>query len=139
METKNDATDAIPRSTSRLKAPLTNLSLKLQTVSTLQINKVPTAIVYCEGNFGKVDGKTANGLIRHSQACRIVSVIDSSHNRQDSGQILDDVINNIPIFGNLKAAVVHERKVPDTFIDGMAPSTGKFSSQDRIVILDAIA
>ena len=105
METKNDATDAIPRSTSRLQAPRANLSLKLQTVSTLQINKVPTAIVYCEGNFGKVD---ANGLIRHSQAYRIVSVIDSSHNRQDSGQILDDVINNIPIFGNLKAAVVHE-------------------------------
>ena len=139
METKNDATDATPRSTSRLQAPPANLSLKLQTVSTLQINKVPTAIVYCEGNFGKVDGKTANGLIRHSQAYRIVSVIDSSHNRQDSGQILDDVINNIPIFGNLKAAVVHERKVPDTFIYGMAPSTGKLSSQDRIVILDAIA
>ena len=139
METKNDATDAIPRSTSRLQAPPANLSLKLQTVSTLQINKVPTAIVYCEGNFGKVDGKTANGLIRHSQAYRIVSVIDSSHNRQDRVQILDDVINNIPIFGNLKAAVVHERKVPDTFIYGMAPSTGKLSSQDRIVILDAIA
>ena len=139
METKNDATDAIPRSTSRLQAPPANLSLKLKTVSTLQINRVPTAIVYCEGNFGKVDGKTANGLIRHSQAYRIVSVIDSSHNRQDSGQILDDVINNIPIFGNLKAAVVHERKVPDTFIYGMAPSTGKPSSQDRIVILDAIA
>ena len=139
METKNDATDAIPRSTSRLQAPPANLSLKLQTVSTLQINKVPTAIVYCEGNFGKVDGKTANGLTRHSPAYRIVSVIDSFHNRQDSGQILDDVINNIPIFGNLKAAVVHERKVPDTFIYGMAPSTGKLSSQDRIVILDAIA
>ena len=139
METKNDATDAIPRSTSRLQAPPANLSLKLQTVSTLQINKVPTAIVYCEGNFGKVDGKTANGLIRHSQAYRVVSVIYSSHNRQDSGQILDDVINNIPIFGNLKAAVVHELKVPDTFIYGMAPSTGKLSSQDRIVILDAIA
>ena len=139
MKTKNDATDAIPRSTSRLQAPPANLSLKLQTVSTLQINKVPTAIVYCEGNFGKVDGKTANGLIRHSQAYRIVSVIDSFHNRQDSGQILDDVINNIPIFGNLKAAVVHESKVPDTFIYEMAPSTGKLSSQDRIVILDAIA
>ncbi|MDC0431745.1 DUF1611 domain-containing protein [Paracoccaceae bacterium] len=139
METKNESTDAIPRSTSRLQASPANLSLKLQTVSTLQINKVPTAIVYCEGNFGKVDGKTANGLIRHSQAYRIASVIDSSHNRQDSGQILDDVINNIPIFGNLKAAVVHERKVPDTFIYEMAPSTGKLSSQDRIVILDAIA
>jgi len=27
----------------------------------------PTALVYCEGNFGFPDGKTANGLVRPSQ------------------------------------------------------------------------
>ena len=26
-----------------------------------------TAIVYCEGLFGEQDGKTANGLVRHSE------------------------------------------------------------------------
>ena len=26
-----------------------------------------TAIVYCEGQFGEQDGKTANGLVRHSE------------------------------------------------------------------------
>ena len=138
METEIETADTIP-SNIRLQASPTNLSPKLETVSTLQPNTVPTAIVYCEGNFGKVDGKTANGLIRHSQAYRIVSVIDSSHDRQDSGQILDDIINNIPIFSNLEAALVHEPTVPDTLIYGMAPSTGKLSSQDRVVILDAIA
>ncbi|MFZ3268206.1 MAG: hypothetical protein WA285_06180, partial [Mycobacterium sp.] len=36
-----------------------------------------TAIVYCEGVFGEQDGKTANGLVRHSQKYEILSVIDS--------------------------------------------------------------
>jgi hypothetical protein len=26
-----------------------------------------TAIIYCEGKFGAIDGKTANGLVRHSE------------------------------------------------------------------------
>ena len=26
-----------------------------------------TAVVYCEANFGDIDGKTANGLVRHSE------------------------------------------------------------------------
>ena len=30
-----------------------------------------TAIIYCEGHFGKVDGKTANGLVRHSEKYKI--------------------------------------------------------------------
>ena len=34
-------------------------------------SRVATAIVYCEGNFVKIDGKTANGLIRRSEKYRI--------------------------------------------------------------------
>ena len=30
-----------------------------------------TAIVYCEANFGKMDGKTANGLVRYSEKYEI--------------------------------------------------------------------
>ena len=99
----------------------------------------PTAVIYCQGNFGKIDGKTANGLVRHSQAYRIVSVIDSCHDRKDSGLVLDNVANNIPIFGNLTNAVGNESVIPDTLIYGMAPSSGTLSPQDRDVILDAIA
>ncbi len=40
-----------------------------------QESVIPSAFVYCEGNFGKIDGKTANGLVRHSQNYRILSVI----------------------------------------------------------------
>lgn len=98
----------------------------------------PSAIVYCEGNFDKIDGKTANGLVRHSEAYRILSVIDSNHGGKDSGQVLDDVMNHIPIFGNLHAAVVHEAVIPNTLIYGMAPSTGRLSPADRGVIMDAM-
>lgn len=100
---------------------------------------VPTAVVYCEGNFADIDGKTANGLVRNSQAYRVLSVIDSSYDGQDSGMVLDGVANNIPITEDLEAAVVAQAFIPDTFIYGMAPSTGRLSQTDRGVVLDAIA
>jgi uncharacterized NAD-dependent epimerase/dehydratase family protein len=34
-----------------------------------------TALVYCEGQFDTVDGKTAAGLVRHSQIYSILGVI----------------------------------------------------------------
>lgn len=101
--------------------------------------KTPSAIVYCEGNFAKVDGKTANGLIRHSETYRIVSVIDSSFTGQDSGLVLDGARNGVGIFKNLETAVAHETTIPDTLIYGMAPSNGKLSNRDRSVVLEAIA
>lgn len=101
--------------------------------------QVPTAVIYCENNFTKIDGKTANGLVRNSQAYRILSVIDSSYDGQDSGMILDGVANDIPIADGLQAAVFAQASIPDTFIYGMAPSTGKLSQADRGIVLDAIA
>lgn len=99
----------------------------------------PTAVVYCEGNFGRIDGKTANGLVRHSQAYRILSVIDGRLEGRDSGQVLDNVSNGIPVLEDLAAAVAREARIPDTLIYGMAPSTGKLSPADRKIVLDAIA
>ena len=99
---------------------------------------VPTAVVYCEGNFGQIDGKTANGLVRYSQAYRILSVIDSRLGGRDSGEVLDGVDNSIPVLKNLDAAIRHDSKTPDTLIYGMAPSTGIMSLADRELVLDAI-
>ena len=102
-------------------------------------NGLPTAVVYCEGNFGQVDGKTANGPVRHSQAYRILAVSDGLFEGRDSWQVLDKVSNGIPILEDLEAAVTREAYIPDTLIYGMAPSTGKMSPADRGVVLDAIA
>jgi uncharacterized NAD-dependent epimerase/dehydratase family protein len=99
----------------------------------------PSAIVYCEGNFAGIDGKTANGLVRHSQAYRILSVIDSRLAGQDSGEVLDGSANGIAIHASLEAALEDKTQRPDTLIYGMAPSTGKLSPVDRGVILKAIA
>ena len=46
-----------------------------------------TAVVYCEGQFGEQDGKTANGLVRHSERYEILSVIDSLRAGVDAGQL----------------------------------------------------
>ena len=102
-------------------------------------NHIPTAIVYCEGNFAKIDGKTANGLVRHSETYRIISVIDSTLGGENSGHVLDGVINAIPIHKDLKAAVSQATCAPETFIYGMAPLTGQLSTADRRVVLEAIA
>ena len=100
--------------------------------------QIPTAVVYCEGNFTKIDGKTANGLVRHSEAYRIVSVIDSTHSGENAGLVLDGAINDVPILESLNTAIARETFMPDTFIYGMAPSTGRLSTVDRGVVLDAI-
>lgn len=139
MKTELQTLDSIRRHVRGAQAPASTHHMSAQSTSVAQISLPPTAIVYCEGNFAKVDGKTANGLVRHSEAYRIISVIDSVHSGNDSGLVLDDAMNNIPIFENLDTAVAHETVVPDTLIYGMAPSTGRLSPADRDVLLDAIA
>ena len=36
------------------------------------------ALVYCDDQFGKMDGKVTNGLVRHSEKYEIVGIIDRS-------------------------------------------------------------
>ena len=36
------------------------------------------AFVYSENEFGKIDGKVANGLARHSEKYDVLGIIDSS-------------------------------------------------------------
>lgn len=139
MEPDLKTVDTIQRNVSGVQASPSAQNESTQSNTVAQPIIPPSAIIYCEGNFAKIDGKTANGLVRHSEAYRILSVIDSTHGGQDSGLVLDDAMNNIPVFDDLNAALVHEALIPDTLIYGMAPSTGKISPSDRSVILDAIA
>jgi uncharacterized NAD-dependent epimerase/dehydratase family protein len=97
------------------------------------------AIVYCEGQFGDQDGKTANGLVRRSDKYDVLSVIDSRLAGSDAGQVLDAVANGIPVLGDLSTAIAHAGRVPDYFIFGIAPASGMLSDAQRTVVLDAIA
>lgn len=98
-----------------------------------------TAVVYCEGQFGEQDGKTANGLVRHSEKYDILSVIDSRHAGLDAGTVLDGIRNGIPVLGTLAQAVAHADRVPDYLICGLAPADGLLSPTQRVVLLDGIA
>lgn len=138
MEIKSETFDTIRRPVRGAQAPPMTHSEPTHATSITQVTAPPSAVVYCEGNFAQIDGKTANGLVRHSEAYRILSVIDSTFGGKDSGSVLDDAMNHIPIFADLDAAVAHEAIVPNTLIYGMAPSTGRLSPADRSVVLNAI-
>lgn len=97
-----------------------------------------TAVVYCEGNFGRPDGKTANGLVRHSERYEIVAVIDSEQSGLDAGEVLGGKPNSVPICADLSDAISSAAGVPQVFIFGMAPLSGMLSPAERQVVLDAI-
>jgi len=103
------------------------------------ISRQATAVVYCEANFGSIDGKTANGLVRHSEHYKILSVIDSQKSGLDSGVVLDNVPNNIPICSDLSAAIALAGGIPEVFIFGIAPASGMLSIHERGVVLEAMS
>ena len=96
------------------------------------------AVVYCEANFGAIDGKTANGLVRHSEQYEIVAVIDSEHAGRDAGETLGEARRDIPICRDLADAVSTAGSAPCVFIFGIAPASGLLSVHDRGVILEAM-
>ncbi|MEV2226442.1 DUF1611 domain-containing protein [Nocardia vinacea] len=98
-----------------------------------------SAIVYCEGQFGAQDGKTANGLVRHSEKYQILSVIDSGRAGFDAGEFLDGTPNGIPILAGLPEAIAHAGRAPDYLICGVAPADDLLSAAQRVVLLDGIA
>jgi uncharacterized NAD-dependent epimerase/dehydratase family protein len=97
-----------------------------------------TAIVYCEGHFGGIEGKTANDLVRHSEKYAVLSIIDSEKAGQDAGEILDGEPNGIAICRNLDEALAAAGPVPGYFIFGIAPASGLFSPIERQLLLRAI-
>ena len=97
-----------------------------------------TAIIYCEGNFGLIDGKTANGLVRHSEKYQILSVIDSEKAGLDAGEVLGEAANDIPICTDLAAAMALAGGAPDYYILGMAPASGLLSPRERALVHEAI-
>jgi uncharacterized NAD-dependent epimerase/dehydratase family protein len=124
----------------RLKSLSTNkISLSVPPQSVETQSRVATAIVYCEANFGDIDGKTANGLVRRSEKYKIISVIDSEQAGLDTGMVLDNKPNAIPVCRDLADALEQAGSVPDYFIFGMAPSSGMLSKHERSLVLEAMS
>ena len=98
-----------------------------------------TAIVYCDDQFGQVDGKTAAGLIRRSEIYRIVGVIDRALGGRDSGYILSGQPNGIPIFKDLEAALRELDQVPECYIYGKAPLDSTIPTRERQLLMQAMS
>lgn len=98
----------------------------------------PAAIVYCEGNLGAVDGKTANGLIRESGKYKILAVIDSEKAGRDAGVVLDGRPNGIRVYHDLAQALSHCGGTVGHFIYGMAPGSGRLTEAERRLLLGAM-
>ena len=96
------------------------------------------ALVYCENQFGLVDGKTAAGLVRHSDTYTIVGVLDSSLAGKDAGEELGDKKNGIPIFASLDEALDSLPEVPNCYIYGKAPLDAYISPEERLLVLEAM-
>ncbi len=101
-------------------------------------NQTESAIIYCEKNFGKMDGKTANGLVRHSIKYRVIAVIDSDRAGEDSGEFLDGKKNGIPIYRDLSQTLAELKTAPKYFIYGMAPLEGMLCKQERQIMFHAM-
>jgi uncharacterized NAD-dependent epimerase/dehydratase family protein len=96
------------------------------------------AIVYSENEFGKIDGKVANGLARYSGKYKILGIIDSTKAGLDAGEYLDGTKNGIPIFRNMDDAIEILKLIPDYFIYGIAPLASYLDKEQRQVIFDAM-
>lgn len=125
--------------TNSTRAKLGNVSILPALRIRVKQKQAATAIIYCEANFGAIDGKTANGLIRHSEKYKILSVIDSEKAGLDAGTVLDNEPNEIPICRDLADSLAQAGTVPDYFIFGMAPSSGMLSKHERGLILEAMS
>lgn len=96
------------------------------------------AIVYCENEFGKIDGKVANGLVRHSEKYTIIGIIDSTKSGLDAGECLDDKKNGIPIFSTTDMAMAYLNPAPEYFIYGIAPLESFLNQQERAIFFTAM-
>jgi uncharacterized NAD-dependent epimerase/dehydratase family protein len=103
----------------------------------MTINK-KTALIYCDKQYGLVDGKTASALVRHSDLYTIVGIIDSLLVGHDAGEVLGLEHSNIPIFLNLDDALAQLNYIPNCYIYGKAPLEAYIPIEERLLIIEAM-
>ncbi len=96
------------------------------------------ALVYGEGQLGKLDGKVTNGLVRHSEKYTIAGVIDSTKAGMDAGEYLDGKKAGIPVFKDIKDAKAKLKFIPEYFIYGIAPLASYLDNEQRAIIVSAM-
>jgi len=80
------------------------------------------ALVYVDRLFHCADGKTAHGLVRHSNRFDVICVVDSTLPEGDAGFILDGIKRDIPLRNDLKKSI--KEFDPEIFIIGAVSEGG---------------
>ena len=96
-----------------------------------------TALVLCEGAFGSSDGKTAHGLVRHTDRYRVLAIIDSRCAGRDAGLILDQRPAGIPVVASLREAIETAGR-PDFLVVGVATHGGTLPDGLRPIVRQAL-
>jgi uncharacterized NAD-dependent epimerase/dehydratase family protein len=97
-----------------------------------------TAIIYCEGAFATPNGKTANGLVRHTSRYLVMGLIDSRHAGFDAGEVLENKPKKIPIYASLDEALAKTIMRPRFLVIGLAPDGGRLPNEARRTVKRAI-
>ncbi|BBO70335.1 hypothetical protein DSCA_42650 [Desulfosarcina alkanivorans] len=100
------------------------------------------AIVYCEGAFNTLNGKTAHGLVRFCRRYHVVAVVDSRYAGRDAGEVIDGQTSGTPVLGSIDAAmqVAEKTGLPAThLVIGIAPDGGRLGEKARQDVIAAIA
>jgi uncharacterized NAD-dependent epimerase/dehydratase family protein len=99
------------------------------------------AIVYCEGAFNTLNGKTAHGLVRFGRRYALAAVVDSRYAGQDAGEVLDGKVTGIPVVESIETAMQTAEKagMPAThLVIGIAPDGGRLGKRARQDVIKAI-
>ncbi|MGB5986908.1 MAG: DUF1611 domain-containing protein [Desulfobacterales bacterium] len=79
-----------------------------------------TAMLITNGYLGDSHGKTAHGLIRGSARFEVVAVLDPPLAGRDAGELLDQKLRNIPVYGTIEDILAQGNGQPQYAIIGVA-------------------
>jgi len=131
-----ESTEQLPTSEMPQSHEVLQISKWVQPPEVLPIRQ--RALVYGEGQLGKLDGKVTNGLVRHSEKYQISGVTDSTKAGMDAGEYLDGVKNGIPVFRDIEDAIDQLDFVPEYFIYGIAPLASYITKGQRQTVFAAM-
>jgi uncharacterized NAD-dependent epimerase/dehydratase family protein len=97
-----------------------------------------SAIVLAEGAFGTPDGKTANGVVIHSELFDTQAVVDSTHAGSNANEVLSNSsVSGVPVVRSMTEAL---KTAPhaEVLVIGVAPAGGALPEPWKADIQEAM-
>lgn len=93
------------------------------------------AVIFCEAAFARDIGKTAHGLVRHTDRYDVVAVLDSTLAGGQASDVVRGAADDIPIVASVQEAV---QLGAEYFVIGLAPEGGRLPDDYRAVVVQAL-